>query len=93
MKTAIILTLAFGVTGGVVYAAYSVAGEKGVDQDRAFVEQALLHHRRSIALAQDEQLKGKDPRAKQLADEVLAAQTKQAKELEGWLTRRASPLK
>ncbi|UPT75269.1 MAG: DUF305 domain-containing protein [Elusimicrobiota bacterium] len=93
MKTALILALASAVTGGVVFVAYTGDEAKGADPDRQFVEQTLVHHRRAITLAQDEQVKGKDPRAKALAGEVLEVQTKQAKQLETWLARRASQLR
>lgn len=56
------------------------------DVDRDFVEGMAMHHRQAIKMSEIELRDGKDAKAKAFAKKIIAAQKKEIKELELWLS-------
>ncbi len=57
------------------------------DPDKDFAQEMIVHHEMAVDMAKDVLAKGKDPEIKQLADEVIAAQTKEIEFLRAWLAK------
>lgn len=57
------------------------------DADKDFAQEMILHHEMAITMANDVLAKGKDPEIKKLAEEIIAAQTKEITVLRDWLTK------
>ena len=55
------------------------------DVDRDFVMMMRKHHQDGIAMAQEYLPTAKDPRAKQFAQQIITAQTRQIGEFDRWL--------
>ncbi|MFI8348400.1 DUF305 domain-containing protein [Streptomyces sp. NPDC085596] len=57
----------------------------GADFDRKFLTLMIAHHQGAVEMAGTEQAKGRDGRAMKMADDVIAAQSAEIKEMKGLL--------
>jgi hypothetical protein len=57
------------------------------DADKAFAKGMIAHHKGAIAMAETELKYGKDPVMRDLAEEVIKAQTAEIAHMEGWLSK------
>ncbi len=57
------------------------------DADRDFVAEMIPHHQGAIDMARVELKYGKDPKLKKLAQDIIAAQQKEIKFMNGWLAQ------
>lgn len=57
------------------------------DPDKDFAQEMIVHHEMAVEMAKDALAKGKDPEIKTLAEEVIAAQTKEIEFLRAWLAK------
>lgn len=57
------------------------------DPDKDFAQEMIVHHEMAVEMAKDVLAKGKDPEIKQLAEEVVVAQTKEIEFLRAWLAK------
>lgn len=64
------------------------SGIQDPDPDVAFVKGMLPHHQAAIEMAQIQLQHGKDPANRKLAQEIIAAQQEEVKEMKEWLARR-----
>lgn len=55
------------------------------DLDRDFVKSMLMHHRHGVEMAKIQAEHGSDAQAKSFAKKIIDNQTKEIKQLEGWL--------
>jgi len=62
-------------------------GRLAKDIDVAFICGMLPHHKGAIDMAKAELQYGDDPWAKQLAQAIIAAQTKEIAEMKDWLAK------
>jgi uncharacterized protein (DUF305 family) len=62
-------------------------GMQAKDIDVAFICGMLPHHQGAIDMAKAELQYGDDPWAKQLAQAIIEAQTKEIAEMKGWLSK------
>jgi len=58
------------------------------DPDVAFMQGMLAHHKGAVAMSEVELKHGKDPKARDLATRVIAAQKAEIAEMEAWLKAR-----
>jgi uncharacterized protein (DUF305 family) len=54
--------------------------------DRTFIDMMIPHHQGAIRMAQVELAKGNDPRLKAVARGIVAAQTKEIRQMDTWRT-------
>ncbi|MET7611127.1 DUF305 domain-containing protein [Streptomyces seoulensis] len=57
----------------------------GADFDRKFLTLMVIHHQGAVEMAQTEKAKGRDSRAVEMADDVIAAQSAEIKQMKGLL--------
>ncbi|MET7677687.1 DUF305 domain-containing protein [Streptomyces seoulensis] len=57
----------------------------GADFDRKFLTLMVVHHQGAVEMAQTEKAKGRDSRALEMADDVIAAQSAEIKQMKGLL--------
>lgn len=57
------------------------------DPDKDFAREMIVHHEMAVAMAKDVLAKGKDPEIRKLAEDVIAAQTKEIEFLRAWLDK------
>ena len=57
------------------------------DADKDFAREMIVHHEMAVTMANDVLAKGKDPEIKKLAEEIIAAQTKEIAFLRDWLAK------
>jgi len=62
-----------------------MAGGTAADIDVAFICAMIPHHQGAITMARAELAHGDDPWAKELANNIIAAQTKEIAEMTEWL--------
>lgn len=62
-------------------------GLKEADADRAFAKGMIEHHKGAIAMAETELKYGKDPVMRELAEDVIKAQTAEIDHMEAWLSK------
>ncbi|UTI63971.1 DUF305 domain-containing protein [Paraconexibacter antarcticus] len=55
--------------------------------DKAFIQMMSPHHAGAVAMARTELAKGKDPKVKALARQIIAAQTSEIAQMKAWLTK------
>lgn len=55
------------------------------DPDLDFVRNMIVHHQGGVAMAKVELQHGKDAKARQFAEQIIAAQQKEISELQAWL--------
>ena len=53
--------------------------------DKAFIEAMVPHHQSALEMANEAQGHAEHPEIKQLADEIIAAQTREISTMKGWL--------
>lgn len=66
----------------VVSACSGTRGEASIDRD--FIDMMVPHHESAIAMAEIAQERAEQPELKQLADEIVAAQSAEITQLKGW---------
>lgn len=57
------------------------------DPDKDFAREMIVHHEIAVTMAKDVLAKGKDPEIRKLAEDVIAAQTKEIEFLRAWLDK------
>lgn len=60
-------------------------GKTGDDFDKAFIEGMIVHHEGAVAMAQLALQKAKHDEIKQMAQEIISAQTREINTMRGWL--------
>ncbi|MYZ08768.1 DUF305 domain-containing protein [Streptomyces sp. SID2999] len=60
----------------------------GADFDRKFLTLMVVHHQGAVEMAKTEQAKGRDSRATKMADDVIAAQSAEIKQMKGLLAQK-----
>lgn len=61
-------------------------GKTGDDFDKAFMEQMIIHHQGAIDMAKLAQANAKHDEIKNLANDILSAQSKEIDEMQTWQT-------
>ena len=59
-------------------------GKPGDDFDKAFLAEMIIHHQGAIDMAKQAQQSAKHDEVKKLADDIIAAQTKEIAEMKQW---------
>lgn len=62
-------------------------GKTGDDFDQAFIEQMIIHHQGAIDMAKLAQKNAKHGEIKNLADDILSAQSKEIDRMQTWQTQ------
>ena len=57
------------------------------DPDKDFDQEMIVHHEMAVTMANDVIATGKDPEIKKLAEEIIAAQTKEIDFLRAWMAK------
>lgn len=57
------------------------------DTDRDFAMMMKMHHQAAMDMAQMELKSGKDPKMKEMANQIIAAQQKEIREFDSWLAK------
>lgn len=60
-------------------------GKTGDDFDKAFIEGMIVHHEGAVAMAQKALQSAKHDEIKQMAQEIISAQTREINTMRGWL--------
>jgi len=60
-------------------------GKTGDAFDQAFIEEMIVHHEGAVVMAEQALQLAKHEEIKQLANEIIAAQTKEINMMRGWL--------
>lgn len=58
------------------------------DADKDFASMMKIHHQGAIDMAQAELESGRDPKLREMAKKIIAAQQKEIKEFDAWLAQR-----
>lgn len=67
---------------------HAAMAEIPADPDEAFMRGMLAHHRGAVEMAQVELQHGRDAKARDLAQRIIAAQQAEIEEMEAWLKER-----
>ncbi|KKR16445.1 MAG: hypothetical protein A2186_03170 [Candidatus Levybacteria bacterium RIFOXYA1_FULL_41_10] len=59
-------------------------GKAGDDFDKTFIEEMIEHHQGAIDMAKEAQVYGKHDEIKNLADEIISAQTREIEMMRRW---------
>ncbi len=62
-----------------------ISGKTGDEFDKAFLEEMIVHHQGAVDMAEMVLTTSKRPELLNLADGIIAAQTKEIKMMQGWL--------
>ncbi len=62
-------------------------GKTGDDLDKAFLSEMIVHHQGAVDMAQAVLKDGKHPELKQMAEAIVAAQTKEIAQMKSWQAR------
>lgn len=65
----------------------SLQGKTGDDFDKAFITEMIAHHQGAIDMANLAKQNAKHDEIKKLADDIVAAQTKEITEMKSWQTQ------
>ena len=65
----------------------SLKGKTGDDFDKAFISEMITHHQGAIDMANLAKQNAKHDEIKNLADDIVAAQTKEINEMKSWQTQ------
>lgn len=63
----------------------SLEGKTGDEFDRAFIEGMIVHHEGAVAMAEQALQTAKHPEIKQMANDIITAQTREIETMRGWL--------
>ena len=58
--------------------------ERAKPFDRAFIDAMVPHHQGAITMAKAELAKGSQPALRKMADDIIAAQTKEIAQMKSW---------
>jgi uncharacterized protein (DUF305 family) len=61
-----------------------LAGKEGDEFDRAFIEEMIVHHEGAVMMAQAAPTSAKHSEIKQMAQDIITAQTREIEMMEGW---------
>lgn len=62
----------------------SLEGESGDEFDNAFMEAMIVHHQGAIEMAKEAKEKAKHQEIKDLAEDIISAQTKEIEQMRQW---------
>lgn len=62
----------------------TLADRKGDDFDKAFLTEMITHHQGAIEMANQAKLSAKHDELKRLAEDIIAAQTKEVEQMKAW---------
>lgn len=62
----------------------SMHGKTGDDFDKTFMQEMIIHHQGAIEMAQAALQSAKHDEIKQMANDIIAAQTKEIDQMKGW---------
>ena len=62
-----------------------LAGKSGDEFDRAFIEEMVVHHEGAVEMAQQALRDAQHPEIKQMANDIISAQTREIGIMRGWL--------
>ncbi len=60
-------------------------GKEGDELDRVFLAEMIVHHEGAVDMAEAVLARGKHPELKELAGDIVTAQTKEIAQMKGWL--------
>jgi len=60
-------------------------GKTGDEFDKAFIEEMIVHHEGAVAMAQQALRLAKHDEIKQMANDIITAQTREITTMRGWL--------
>ncbi len=63
----------------------SLEGKTGDAFDRAFIDEMIVHHEGAVAMAEQALLHAQHAEIKTMANEIIAAQTREIDTMRGWL--------
>ncbi|MEK7201153.1 MAG: DUF305 domain-containing protein [Patescibacteria group bacterium] len=63
----------------------SLEGKEGDELDKAFLAEMIVHHEGAVDMAEAVLARGKHPEVKQLASNIVAAQTMEIAQMKSWL--------
>lgn len=63
----------------------ALQGKTGDAFDKAFIEEMIVHHEGAVAMAQQALASAKHDEIKQMAQEIIAAQTREITTMRGWM--------
>lgn len=64
----------------------SLQGKSGDEFDKAFLSQMIMHHEGAVIMANAALINAKHTEIKELAKNIIAAQTSEITQMKGWLT-------
>lgn len=62
----------------------SLKGKTGDVFDQAFLQEMVVHHKGAVAMAEQVLATSKRPELRKLAEDIIAAQTKEIQMMQGW---------
>lgn len=62
-------------------------GKTGEEFDKAFMEQMIMHHEGAVAMAEAALKSASHPEIKQMAQDIISAQTKEITQMKDWQTQ------
>ena len=65
----------------------TLAGKTGAELEQAFLDEMIIHHQGAIDMAQMVKIGSNRPELRQLADDIIAAQTKEIEMMRQWLSQ------
>jgi uncharacterized protein (DUF305 family) len=77
---------AMGMSGMMDGMMQGLMGKTGDEFDRAFIEEMIVHHQGAVMMAQAALANAKHEEIKQLARDIITAQTREIEMMQGWHT-------
>ena len=65
----------------------TLAGKTGAELEQAFLDEMIIHHQGAIDMAQMVKIGSNRPELRQLAEDIIAAQTKEIEMMRQWLSQ------
>lgn len=73
------------MSGAMASMTASLEGRTGAAFDRAFIEGMIVHHEGAVAMAEQALQRAEHEELKQMANEIISAQTREIATMQGWL--------
>lgn len=73
-----------GMSGAMDDMMAGLSGKEGDAFDQAFIEEMIVHHQGAVAMAQAALQRAKHQEIKQLAQNIITAQTSEIAQMQGW---------